>query len=434
MIEYASNYTEIVALEGSYALALDQQKSELLYTPKGSIVNNADESFIKHISSELEQFPYLKTENGALIDEQLGYVTSYSLHSGLVDFVQESEPPNLEEVMKTLTDDPLLHASAGPEQTDQYRTWGPIAKYLETIGITEGLNIFVSAISIGSTEFHAHDEDDEDNSFISFSDFSTVIHSEWTSLSGPQRVVVNVLVTLFDSLLATLCFVKGACTSSEFAHAVLAGSTAFHVFGDPDGDIHPDQIHRDSYKEAVEIASTCTAFLGFADSSRIYIEKLIGAGEGKSVEFKSTLRWNIKAQKNDDAITHASIKTIAAFLNTNGGKLFIGVDDDGKALGLSLDGFQNEDKFMLHLMNVVKQQLGPHSASYVEPLIHIAQGQTICEVNCQKKPEPVFLKNKKNPDGEFFTRTGPSTTKLGAEEMMKYINTHFKSQQYELHE
>ena len=45
-------------------------------------------------------------------------------------------------------------------------------------------------------------------------------------------------------------------------------------------------------------------------------EELIKRGESKTLEFKSTLRWNLRENRKDDKIiTHAVLKTIAAFLN-----------------------------------------------------------------------------------------------------------------------
>jgi len=45
---------------------------------------------------------------------------------------------------------------------------------------------------------------------------------------------------------------------------------------------------------------------------------------------KTSFRWDIRAEKKNSAIEHASLKTIAAFLNSGGGTLLIGVEDDGK--------------------------------------------------------------------------------------------------------
>ena len=49
---------------------------------------------------------------------------------------------------------------------------------------------------------------------------------------------------------------------------------------------------------------------------------------------------------------------LAAFLNSKGGTLLIGVGDGGEVIGLENDKFQNEDKFALHLDNLIKDQLG----------------------------------------------------------------------------
>ena len=64
-------------------------------------------------------------------------------------------------------------------------------------------------------------------------------------------------------------------------------------------------------------------------------EELIKRGESKTLEFKATLRWNLRENRQDDSVvTHAALKTIAAFLNTEGGDLLIGVADDGSIVGI----------------------------------------------------------------------------------------------------
>ena len=61
------------------------------------------------------------------------------------------------------------------------------------------------------------------------------------------------------------------------------------------------------------------------------------AGEGRKVEFKSTFRWDLRQAKKNEAITHASLKTIAAFLNTDGVDQ---VADDKSAVGIEVDDFE----------------------------------------------------------------------------------------------
>ena len=85
-------------------------------------------------------------------------------------------------------------------------------------------------------------------------------------------------------------------------------------------------------------------------------EELIKRGESKTLEFKSTLRWNLKEDRKDNRVTHAALKTIAAFLNTEGGDLLLGVADDGSVVGIERDGFDTNDKFMLHFAQVCPER------------------------------------------------------------------------------
>jgi type I restriction enzyme R subunit len=160
-------------------------------------------------------------------------------------------------------------------------------------------------------------------------------------------------------------------------------------------------------------------------------EELIKRGESKTLEFKSTLRWNLKEDRQDDKnITHAVLKTIAAFLNTDGGDLIIGVADNGSVVGIEHDRLESDDKFMLHLAQVVRNGLDDRSGTCIDPKTQVVQDKTVCVVSCQRSPEPVFLRWKgveANPDGDFFVRSGPGTTRLGPASAREYIRTRFGS-------
>jgi type I restriction enzyme R subunit len=160
-------------------------------------------------------------------------------------------------------------------------------------------------------------------------------------------------------------------------------------------------------------------------------EELIKRGESKTLEFKSTLRWNTKEDRKDDkAVTHAALKTVAAFLNTDGGDLLIGVRDDGAIIGIEADQLDNDDKFMRHLAQVVRNGLGDRAGTCIDPKTQIVQGKTVCVVSCQRSPEPVFLKWKgveAPPEGDFFVRSGPGTVKLSPDSTKEYIRTRFGS-------
>ena len=158
-------------------------------------------------------------------------------------------------------------------------------------------------------------------------------------------------------------------------------------------------------------------------------EELIQRGESKTLEFKSTLRWNlVEDRKDDKRVTHAALKTIAAFLNTEGGDLLLGVADDGAIVGVERDRLENDDKFMRHLAQVVRNGLGDRAGTCIDSGIQIVGGKGVCAVSCQRSPEPVFLRWKgveKEEGGDFFVRSGPGTVKLSPDDTREYIRTRF---------
>jgi len=85
--------------------------------------------------------------------------------------------------------------------------------------------------------------------------------------------------------------------------------------------------------------------------------------ESLYLEYKSTLRWDIKQQQKSKLIETAAIKTIAGFANSpNGGTLLIGVADDGSVHGLEDDyntfskrgQFGDHDLWSQHLQNLIR--------------------------------------------------------------------------------
>jgi len=155
------------------------------------------------------------------------------------------------------------------------------------------------------------------------------------------------------------------------------------------------------------------------------IDQIIQNGESNEVEFKSTLRLNLHTGNNDSKIEHSVLKTIAGFLNTHGGILTIGVADDGEVVGIVGDGFENEDKMSLHLVNLVKDRMGPTTMPFIHIRFEEYKDNRVMVIECTKVKSPVFLK-----DGNierFFIRTGPSTTELSASQTQEYIKQKFNS-------
>jgi len=152
--------------------------------------------------------------------------------------------------------------------------------------------------------------------------------------------------------------------------------------------------------------------------------ELVTAGESDQVEFKATLRINIHTGQKDARMETAVLKTMAGFLNTRGGRLIVGVRDDGTPLGIEADQFESEDKMGLHLVNLVNGRMGPQAMAFVHVRFDEYEDRRVLMIECQKSPKPVFLK-----DGEteyFYIRTGPSTTQLTASQTQEYIQQWWK--------
>ncbi len=148
-------------------------------------------------------------------------------------------------------------------------------------------------------------------------------------------------------------------------------------------------------------------------------------GESEVVEFKSTLRTNLHTGSKDPRMELSALKTLAGFLNTNGGTLVIGVSDDGSPVGIQNDDFANEDKMNLHLVNIIKTRMGVYAVTCLHARFDDYDEHRVMVVKCQKSPAPVFLKDG---DAErFFIRTGPSTTELSASQTQEYIKRRFRN-------
>ncbi len=161
---------------------------------------------------------------------------------------------------------------------------------------------------------------------------------------------------------------------------------------------------------------------GHIEDSQDELLEAIELGESDRLEFKSTLRWHIKANKPMKEIELSALKTIVAYMNTDGGTLLIGVEDDGSILGIDTDNFANNDKFLLHFNNLIKQHIGLIFSQYIHFAIkEMEDGKSILVVDCIRSSYPAFLKVDNNDD--FYIRVGPGSRKLSTSKAIEYINS-----------
>lgn len=177
--------------------------------------------------------------------------------------------------------------------------------------------------------------------------------------------------------------------------------------------------------EAAEFDVETESTLAELPTPDLSVDELRGRGEGQRLEFKSTLRVNLHTGEVDKVIEHAVVRSIAGFLNAAGGTLLIGVDDEGKVLGLArdfatLESAQTVEGFQQHLVKLLTDLLYPASLDHVNIAIVDA---TVCRVDIRGARTPVFARSQ---DGdEFYVRLQNSTRRLDVREALDYVRNHW---------
>jgi len=149
---------------------------------------------------------------------------------------------------------------------------------------------------------------------------------------------------------------------------------------------------------------------------------LIAEGESRTLEFKQTLRFNLKSGKNGREIEHASMKTVAGFLNSEGGTLFVGVADSGEITGFEEDKLGNDDKALLHFNNLVNQHIGTEFSQYLDTAVIEVQGKHVLRAYCLPAAVPAILKNGSSE--EFYIRSGPASRQLTLSQFYEWVQNH----------
>lgn len=159
----------------------------------------------------------------------------------------------------------------------------------------------------------------------------------------------------------------------------------------------------------------------------IDFENLVEKGESKDTEFKSTLRYDIQEKRVNREIQNSIIKSVAAFLNSEGGNLVIGIADDKSVLGLDLDlqtlNKPHIDGFELHLTDILKTNFGSLVASILDISFPTIGKREVCWVKVGKSSKPVFVSF--GGKDYFFVRMGNSSRPLNPREQSEYEKQHW---------
>ena len=159
------------------------------------------------------------------------------------------------------------------------------------------------------------------------------------------------------------------------------------------------------------------------------VRELIASGESLAVEFKSTARWNVKESKPDKVMEQVIIKTVAAFLNSAGGDLLIGVQDDGSIFGIEADqqifstDKRNRDTYENWLMTQLLRAYGKQYASNLRISFVRLGEKDVCRVAVTPASSAVYV--KENNQDTLYVRTGNSTRSLTTSEAIAYHQHRF---------
>ena len=179
------------------------------------------------------------------------------------------------------------------------------------------------------------------------------------------------------------------------------------------------------------------------------IDALIAAGESENIELKSSLHHphgplppELQSRLEQGKLQPAQVrketqkrlnkevtKTIAAFLNTSGGKLLIGVDDKGAVLGIEPDfeycqkGKQNVDGWMLSLETVIVNALGGEvwSAIHISLVPHAEK--IVAVILCPRRQRETW--HYEDGGERFYIRAGNATEELTGRSLVRYISEHW---------
>jgi predicted HTH transcriptional regulator len=161
---------------------------------------------------------------------------------------------------------------------------------------------------------------------------------------------------------------------------------------------------------------------------------MLQSGESATVEFKASLCRGVPSGEVEPVVVYSVVKTIAAFLNSKGGTLLIGVEDAGNILGVEYDFPEvlknNLDGYGLYLSTRLGNTFGPDASLLIDTDFLAIGDKHICAIRVQpgKRPYWVRLKGKnelakpkdKDVQDVLFIRSGNQTVSLSMTDAIRY--------------
>ena len=160
---------------------------------------------------------------------------------------------------------------------------------------------------------------------------------------------------------------------------------------------------------------------------------LITQGEHDTLEFKETLRWDVRQNIVNKKLADSSLKAIAAFANHRGGTLLIGVRDDKTVVGLGPDLASfggSRDQFELHLTSLIKDRFSESfRAGCISTSYPTLDDKVVCRVDVRRSRLPVYLTvadSNGAPTERLIVRAGASSPEIPLSQVAAYVREHFE--------
>lgn len=231
---------------------------------------------------------------------------------------------------------------------------------------------------------------------------------------------------------------------------------------DPDNDEYSETylnlkttlLDNEAFERAIQLSYNQNT-LSSKDPSQFIedeFQKLIANGENEAIEFKTSALWSKNytveqiEKSNDKDVkkfgTYTSkimiAKTIAGFLNSDGGNLVIGIKENKDGNSNNITGIESEfsklkdpctDGYRRMITDEIIQKFFPdeifhHLSNYIKIEFPKCESKNICWLKIKKSENPVYLKNKE--DDFFYVRIDATTRQLAGKAATDYCLKHFR--------
>ena len=403
------------------------------------VLSHTNRQFLDEMIEEFQSFSDLSLTSDCAIDVEGDIPIPFCLYglfseSKNLNFVKLSQ----DHLPSFLYFDGVLRDVAGPERSDQFSSYKSVHTHFRAL---LGNHDFETLLEAGRTAYFrlAAGMSEEQivselgsNEALTQSDFEktsalALIRDQFDNLSHYEKTASIVLFAAHDnaSFMTSMALVQGAITSNQYATAVLAALMLRPAFSDSDSDLLDE--YQAIFAQVKADALTAENFLKYMASDDLELERMLSAGESVTQEFKSSMRIPSEKPADEASLKLGILKTVAGFLNAkHGGRLMVGVRDDGSVLGIEHDKYQNTDKYLLALTNLFSDALGAVALSNIDMEIRSLKSKKICVITIQPSASMVFCTyKKKNIEGEVYVRQGPSTRALKVSEVLEYNKARF---------